>query len=188
MKNSHQQIEKQASQLKELSIRDGLTGLYNSRHFDEQAATLLSNARRYEQPLTLMIGDIDFFKRINDNFSHAVGDEVLRRVAQLLQENTRESDIAARYGGEEFVIAFTQTSIEQAQALCEKLRVLIEEYSWQEIHPDLRVTMSMGLCSDVQENAIGESFEKLLGIADAQLYHAKASGRNQVCCEEYSLA
>jgi diguanylate cyclase (GGDEF)-like protein len=177
----HDKVHEQAAQLKELSIRDGLTALYNRRHFDEQGASALAQAQRYDQPLSVMIGDIDFFKRINDNFSHAVGDEVLRQVAKILQNNTRDSDIVARYGGEEFVMALPQTSLPHAVALSEKLRILIEAHSWHDIDPELRVTMSMGLCADTQ---IG-SFEKMVAAADEKLYQAKNSGRNRVCADGY---
>jgi diguanylate cyclase (GGDEF)-like protein len=172
-------IQEQAKLLKELSTRDALTGLYNRRHFDEQAAQTFAQSTRYGHPLSFMIGDIDFFKRINDNFSHATGDEVLRQVAQILQTNTRQSDIPARYGGEEFVIAFPETSLSQAVALCEKLRKQIEAHPWQEIHAGLRVTMSMGVCADT---SLG-SFDKLLDAADKKLYKAKTNGRNRVCAE-----
>ncbi|HEX8834803.1 MAG TPA: GGDEF domain-containing protein, partial [Abditibacteriaceae bacterium] len=168
---------------KELSIRDGLTKLYNRRHFDEQGAKVLAQTERYKQPLSVMIGDIDHFKKINDGFSHATGDEVLRHVAKILQENTRNSDLVARYGGEEFVIAFTQTSLEQAKMLCEKLRRQIEAYPWHEIHPDLRVTMSMGLNANTR---LG-SFERMVAAADVKLYQAKTSGRNRVCADEVVL-
>jgi diguanylate cyclase (GGDEF)-like protein len=146
----HDKVHKQAAQLKELSIRDALTALYNRRHFDEQGETVFAQAQRYNHPLTVMIGDIDFFKRINDGFSHAIGDEVLRRVGQILQQNTRDSDIVARYGGEEFVIALTQTALPDAFGFCEKLRRLIECYPWSQIDPNLRVSMSMGLCADTK--------------------------------------
>ncbi|HEX9997141.1 MAG TPA: diguanylate cyclase [Abditibacterium sp.] len=179
----HGKVHQQAAQLKELSIRDGLTALYNRRHFDEQGANALAQAQRYDHPLTIMIGDIDFFKRINDGFSHAVGDEVLRHVARLLQTNTRESDIVARYGGEEFVIALTQTPLTQAIQLCEKLRQIIESHPWSEIQPNLKVSMSMGLCADTQ---IG-SFEKMVAAADEKLYAAKTAGRNRVYAEGYGL-
>jgi diguanylate cyclase (GGDEF)-like protein len=184
LEKSNQQISRQAAQLQELSIRDALTGLYNRRHFDEQGAHLLAEAKRYDRPLSVMIGDIDFFKKINDNFSHATGDEVLRCVSKLLQENTRESDVLARYGGEEFVIVFPQTPLPAANALCEKLRALIEEYSWCEVHPELRVTMSIGVAGDLS----CDSFEKLLAAADEQLYRAKDDGRNRVCCDLQSDA
>lgn len=172
-------VQEQANLLKELSIRDALTGLYNRRHFDEQAAKTFAQATRFGHPLSVMIGDIDFFKKINDNFSHAVGDDVLRRVASILQENTRQSDIVARYGGEEFVIAFAETSFSQAIAHCEKLRQTIEKYAWQRVHSELRVTMSIGLNSDLHQG----SLEKMVAAADAKLYEAKAAGRNRICAE-----
>jgi diguanylate cyclase (GGDEF)-like protein len=177
----HEKVREQAGMLKELSIRDGLTGLYNRRHFDEQAALIFAQACRYDRPLTIMIGDIDYFKRVNDRFSHAVGDEVLGCVARILQDSTRESDIVARYGGEEFVIALAETPLTQACSLCEKLRNRIEAHPWQEIHPELCVTMSMGLSAD---RSLG-SFEKMVAAADKKLYEAKSSGRNRVCAEAY---
>jgi diguanylate cyclase (GGDEF)-like protein len=170
-------VQEQAHLLKELSIRDALTGLYNRRHFDEQAAKTFAQTVRFNHPLSVMIGDIDFFKKINDNFSHAIGDDVLRRVAHIMQTNTRQSDIVARYGGEEFVIAFCETPLEQAVNHCEKVRQLIENYAWRDVHPDLHVTMSMGLCADLTTG----SLEKMLAAADEKLYAAKSSGRNRVC-------
>lgn len=174
---SHQKILEQAQQLKELSIRDALTQLYNRRHFDEQAAMLYHQSLRHGHDLTVVIGDIDFFKRINDQFSHATGDAVLRQVGSILREHMRLSDLVARYGGEEFVIALPATDLPQAAALCDKLRNTIETYPWQDVHPDLKVTMSMGLCADL---AVG-TVEAMLQKADALLYRAKESGRNRVC-------
>lgn len=180
LEQSAAQIQEQASRLQELSIRDGLTGLYNRRHFDERAAALYAQAQRYQQPLTLVVGDIDYFKRINDRFSHAVGDEVLRRVAALLHANVRESDLVARYGGEEFVLALTNTPAPQAAQACDKLRHAIETHPWHEVHPDLRVTMSLGLCDRV---SLGGP-EQMLGAADVQLYRSKEEGRNRVSWEQ----
>jgi diguanylate cyclase (GGDEF)-like protein len=154
-----------------------LTGLYNRRHFDEHVARTFAQAERYGHPLTVMIGDIDFFKRINDGFSHAVGDAVLCQVARILQDNTRESDVVARYGGEEFVIALAETPLSQATNLCEKLRAKVEAHPWNDIAPELRVTMSMGLCDDL---GLG-SLEKMVAYADTKLYQAKTGGRNRVC-------
>ena len=163
-------------QLRELSIRDPLTQLYNRRHFAEQAMRLFEQAQRYGHPLTLMLGDLDHFKQINDTYSHAVGDEVLRRVGRLLAEQVRKSDVVARYGGEEFVIAFAETTEEQAWQLCDNLRRAVEAHPWHEVHEALRVTMSMGLCSDLQQGSV----ERMLGEADAHLYRAKHLGRNRV--------
>jgi len=176
---SNQQISEQAQQLKELSIRDELTGLYNRRYFNEQGAQLFAEALRYEQPLTVIIGDADYFKKINDSFSHTVGDEVLRRIALILQTNTRASDVLARYGGEEFVLLLPQTSLDSALILCEKLRKQIETYTWQEIHADLHVTMSFGMSDDTSQG----SLEKQLAIADNKLYEAKYNGRNCIAHE-----
>lgn len=173
---SSEQIRRQSEQLKELSIRDPLTQLFNRRHFDEQAALLYQQAIRHGRAFCVMVGDLDHFKSINDNFSHATGDEVLRQIAELMRINTRSSDVAARYGGEEFVIAFVESTAGQAAVRCEELRRAIEQHPWHEIDPKLRVTMSMGLCDDTaQGNA-----EKMLAAADAKLYEAKRSGRNRV--------
>jgi len=128
------------------------------------------------RPLSVMIGDIDFFKKINDRFSHATGDAVLRQVGAILREHTRGSDVVARYGGEEFVIAFPETELDEAAAFCERLRQKIESHPWRDIHADLAVTMSMGLNGDV---GLG-SVEKMLAAADALLYQAKHAGRNRV--------
>jgi diguanylate cyclase (GGDEF)-like protein len=164
------------AELRELSVRDPLTQLYNRRHFDAQAAQLFEQAVRYDHPLTVMVGDLDHFKQINDGFSHAVGDEVLRRVARLLQQHTRKSDLLARYGGEEFVIAFAETGMEQAAQQCETLRRLIENQPWQEIQAGLRVTISMGLNADLSLGSV----DRMLSAADTQLYAAKHAGRNRV--------
>lgn len=174
---SHRTILEQADKLKEMSIRDALTELYNRRHFDEQAQTLFAQSLRHGRPMTVVIGDIDFFKRINDRFSHATGDEVLRQVSAILRNHMRLSDLVARYGGEEFVIALPETSLPQAAALCDKLRDMIERFPWQQVHPDLRVTMSMGLCADLASGTV----EAMLQKADALLYRAKEGGRNRVC-------
>ncbi len=174
---SHATILQQAEQLRELSIRDALTQLYNRRHFDEQANTLFNQAVRHKRPLALVICDIDHFKKINDTYSHATGDVVLRHVGTILRKHMRLSDLVARYGGEEFVMAFPETPGPQAAALCDKLRALIQNYPWHEVHPDLKVTMSMGVYADI---AAG-SAETMLQKADALLYRAKESGRNRVC-------
>jgi len=174
---SHATILEQAERLRELSIRDALTQLYNRRHFDEQANTLFNQAVRHKRPLALVICDIDHFKKINDTYSHTIGDTVLRHVGNILRKHMRLSDLVARYGGEEFVMAFPETAGPQAAALCDKLRGLIEAFPWHEVQPGLKVTMSMGVYADI---AVG-SAETMLQKADALLYRAKESGRNRVC-------
>ncbi len=177
LRQSHAQIEAMAAQMRELSLRDALTGLHNRRHFDEQCAQLFASAQRYQRPFSVMLGDIDHFKRVNDQFSHATGDEVLRRIGEILQHTMRASDLVARYGGEEFVVAFPETDLQQAQEACEALRQRVQAHPWHEVHPDLRITISMGLYSDTEVT----SFHGMLGAADALLYSAKHAGRNRVC-------
>lgn len=174
---SHNKITRQAYLLKELAIRDELTRLYNRRHFNEQATVLFNQAQRYKHPFSLMIGDIDYFKRVNDNFSHAIGDEVLKAVGAIFRKYTRQSDIVARYGGEEFVIIFAETPLDMASALCEGLRMRIESYPWSVIDSGLKITMSMGLSSNDEHNQL----EAVLSEADRMLYQAKEAGRNRVC-------
>lgn len=164
------------AEMKELSIRDPLTHLYNRRHFVEQAEKQFDQAQRYDHPLSIMVGDLDHFKQINDNFSHAVGDEVLCRIGELLLQNTRNSDIVARHGGEEFVIVFIETPLDQAVVRCEGLRQVIESEPWDKIHEGLRVTMSMGISGGID----AENLEALLHDADLLLYQAKRNGRNRV--------
>ena len=177
LEKSNLTIREQAEHLKEISIHDELTQLHNRRYFNEQAEKMFAHAQRHDHPLVFMIGDIDHFKQINDRFSHAAGDEVLRKIGEILVNNVRKNDLVARYGGEEFVIAFPETPIDQAVSLSERLRELIEQYPWKEIHRDLQVTMSMGLNSDTQ---LG-TFEQMLSVADAKLYKAKHAGRNKIC-------
>ena len=177
LESSNRTISSQAAQLKELSIRDELTQLYNRRYFNEHAARIYSESTRYGHPLTLVIGDLDHFKQINDRFSHAVGDKVLRRVGQLLKETTRDSDVVARYGGEEFVIAYTETALEKAVQLCERIRRSMGDVDWTEFGEGLEVRCSMGICS----NTTLGSYEQMLAFADQKLYEAKEQGRNRVC-------
>lgn len=177
LEQSNCTISEQALLLKELSIRDELTQLYNRRYFNEQANKLFTQMKRYKHPLSFMIGDIDYFKQVNDKFSHAIGDEVLKAVSGILKDGIRESDIVARYGGEEFVVIFPETPLIRAVEQCERLRKKIENFPWPAIHPELQVTMSMGLNDDL--NFAG--FEQMLAAADKNLFQAKADGRNRVC-------
>ena len=170
-------LEKANAKITELSIRDELTGLFNRRHFNGQMSQLFEQAQRYRSPLSVAIGDVDFFKRINDQFSHAVGDRVLKGVAQILQKNLRSSDLCARYGGEEFVIALPGIGSADAVAACNKVRQAIEQAPWPKIHPELSVTLSIGVSDHL---ALGD-YEAMIAEADRYLYAAKHGGRNRVC-------
>lgn len=156
---------------------DALTGLHNRRHFDEVFARSFGEAQRLGTPLSVVISDIDNFKAINDRFSHGVGDEVLRIIAGLMREALRAIDTVARYGGEEFVMLLPGAPGHDALTICERLRAAVESYGWGQIHPNLRVTLSVGLSDDLSV----ENHERMLALADAKLYKAKHNGKNQVC-------
>ncbi len=170
-------IEKQAAQLKELSIRDELTGLYNRRYFNETAEKHFSMATRYNKSMVLVLADVDHFKKINDNFSHATGDEVLRTLSTILQNEIRDSDVVARYGGEEMAFSLLEVDLNEAINMMNRIRMLISDFDWSAIHKDLTVTMSFGLAETIP----GESLANQLDRADTRLYQAKENGRNQVC-------
>ena len=172
LKTSQSRIEKQTEMLRELADKDALTQLHNRRFFDEQIAEF-----DREREIAIVLGDVDHFKWINDRYSHATGDSVLRQIGTILRDNTRRTDIVARYGGEEFVVAFADATVDQACALCEKLRLAIANHPWQRLDPGLQVTMSFGLAA--MNNASGP--EDALKLADRSLYRAKAEGRNRVC-------
>lgn len=176
LKQALETLERQAKLLEEQAIRDPLTGLYNRRYLDGVLAEEFARTLRYAYPLSVAIADIDFFKRINDRLSHAVGDEVLRALAQLFVENTRTVDVVARYGGEEFVVVFRNTSLQRAAVAAEKIRRAIERHPWRRIHPELAVTVSVGLATN---NGFAHH-EELLHAADRNLYQAKHEGKNRV--------
>ncbi|EGB15204.1 diguanylate cyclase [Pseudodesulfovibrio mercurii] len=167
-------------ELSELAVIDPQTNLYNRRHFDEQARQFFESARRYEQPMSVMMGDLDHFRVLNDNFSREVGDMVLEKVAELFTRHTRKSDVVARYGGEEFVVLFTNTARDRAAIACENIRRAVEAYPWDEFHPGLKVTISMGLADNVDL----DSAASMVSRADQYLSAAKAGGRNQVAGTE----
>jgi diguanylate cyclase (GGDEF)-like protein len=170
------QLREQAEELDRLSREDSLTGLSNRRHVAERLALEWERARRFGRDLSVVLADLDHFKTVNDRFSHAVGDEVLRAVGGLLRESTRQLDVVGRWGGEEFVLILVETSPDRAARFCEKLRAKIEAYDWVAIHPELSVTISMGVAGNVGI----QSPEALLAAADARLYQAKREGRNRV--------
>jgi diguanylate cyclase (GGDEF)-like protein len=173
---AYAKLEERANTLSTLSTRDGLTGLFNRRHFDEALALELNRARSFDQPLSLALLDIDHFKRINDGYSHVVGDGVLRLVATVLGRELRASDLAARYGGEEFALILPHTSLEGARIAAEKVRVAIGTTDWTKLTPGHPVTASIGLAQALP----GELPTDLLRRTDQALYAAKHAGRNRV--------
>ncbi len=169
------QLRQQTDRLARQAIEDPLTGLYNRRYLMDYLDGALEQARTLNVPLSVMIADLDNFKKINDTFSHAIGDEVLKGTAQLLLANCRREDIVARFGGEEFVIVFPNMDSAYAVAVCERIRVAIESFPWAQFHPKLRVSVSMGVADEPEGR-----LERLLAIADKRLYRAKHGGKNRV--------
>jgi len=174
---SHATISKQASLLEKLSYTDPLTGLYNRRHFDEQLEQCWDRSERDGRPLALILLDVDHFKRINDRFSHQIGDAVLKAIAGVLQQAIRSHDILARYGGEELVLLMPDTRPGQAKEVGQRMRKCIEQYHWSKLAIGLVVTASFGVANATP----GSSPRVLLKQADDQLYKAKEAGRNRVC-------
>jgi diguanylate cyclase (GGDEF)-like protein len=163
-------------QLSEAANVDALTGLANRRYLDANLDRMFTAIRLTRHALSIALADIDNFKLINDRFSHAIGDEVLRVVGRILRAACRPSDLAVRYGGEEFVLALPDTTLEHARAACQRLRAAVAGHPWHLIHEGLQVTISIGVTSD----AAFEDAAAMLANADRQLYEAKRAGRNCV--------
>lgn len=161
----------------EMSIRDGLTKLYNHRHFYSRLEEEFSRARRYNTPLSLIFLDLDDFKRINDRFGHACGDDVLKQVGQLIRSIARESDLPARYGGEEFTLILPNTSADGGLDLAKRLRKAIAGHDFA-VLDGYQVTASIGVSTFVDDNL--DSFDSLVHLADAAMYRAKSQGKNLV--------
>lgn len=159
-------LEKQAT-------TDALTGMYNRMMFDKSMTNEMARAIRYNSPLSLIIFDIDHFKKVNDTYGHSTGDNVLKRLAKLVETNIRETDILARWGGEEFVILTPGLILAETLKLAEKLRRKVEEFEFEKPQ---KITLSFGVTAFTN----GDSSTVLLNRADEALYRAKESGRNQV--------
>jgi two-component system cell cycle response regulator len=159
---------------------DGLTGLWNRACFEQRLASEMSLARRSQRPLSCAMLDLDHFKKINDTHGHPFGDEVLRGVAQLIQETCRAEDVPCRYGGEEFVLLLPNTPLAGAMALAERIRAAVSEYPFVARRARVPVTCSIGIADNflgAPDEAAGNN--SLIDLADQALYRAKHEGRNR---------
>ncbi|MCF6199055.1 MAG: PleD family two-component system response regulator [Hyphomicrobiaceae bacterium] len=163
----------------EQASRDPLTGMFNRRHLEEQLQAMIEDSLRTQKGLSVILADIDFFKSVNDNYGHDIGDQVLRQFSSRLQQNIRRLDMAFRIGGEEFLIVLPKTTEEKAQIVGERLRAVIEDtpFKISEGDDNITVTTSIGLSSVCSSK---DTIDSLLKRADEALYKAKKSGRNQV--------
>lgn len=160
-----------------MATTDGLTGVYNHRHFQERFSEILERGGRYDEVFSLILLDIDFFKKVNDTYGHPVGDLVLKRVSQKIKSSARKIDIVARYGGEEFAIILPQNNKDNAFKFAERLRKEISEMTVIFESGKLNVTVSMGIAEFPKD---GKDKKDLLEKADKCLYEAKKLGRNRV--------
>jgi len=160
-----------------MAVTDGLTSLYNRQQLDIIVNEEITRVLRLHSELSLFMVDIDHFKRVNDSFGHLAGDSVLRGVASLLQKRLRPSDKLGRYGGEEFCAVLPDTSLQNAAALAEELRALVDGRTFATDNQQVRVTISIG----VSTWRPGFDREQMYSGADAMLYSAKHRGRNRVC-------
>lgn len=183
LQQAYADLQAANTKIRDLSIRDGLTRLYNRQYFEEWATSLFQQNKQTGDAFAVLLCDIDDFKRINDTWLHHIGDKVLQTVAAELEAICPALGNAARYGGEEFVLAVPQYSLAQISTLAEQFRHRIEHYPWQKIHPHVQVTVSIG----VVDNASCNSLTEQLIQADLYLYLAKRQGKNRVAGDDSML-
>ncbi|RJQ13400.1 MAG: GGDEF domain-containing protein [Nitrospiraceae bacterium] len=179
IKREAEAMKKRAEEAESISYRDNLTGLHNRRAYDDRVAETLANVQRYNISASLMICDIDFFKKINDNLGHKVGDLALKKLADLLVERLRKNDFIARYGGEEFVILLPHTDLQGAANAGEGIRAYIDKSVFSYKNQKIPLTISVGISAFRKEDDVNAVFER----ADHALYLAKRTGRNRVKTE-----
>lgn len=161
--------------VKQLAYLDGLTGIFNRRYFEVRIAEEIDRARRFDAGMAVIMVDIDQFKRLNDEFGHLLGDEVLRQVSSLFHQQLRKIDVVCRYGGEEFAILLSQTDPYHALGVAEKLRKLVGEWQFPGVPRPVTISAGVGTFPDH-----GSTRDELVKAADAGLYVAKQAGRNRV--------
>jgi len=170
-------LRKQLEKEREQSMKDALTGLFNRKAYDQYISDELARFKRYGSPFVLAVWDVDRFKSVNDQYGHVAGDKVLKIIATVIAENTRETDIVARYGGEEFVVIMPETKAEAAYKSLDKLRGMIEDCAFHFRGKRVVITASCGITEAREDDTPESIFER----ADSGLYKAKENGRNR--CE-----
>ncbi len=189
LKEAKEKSERFANELKlankkleELASKDGLTNLFNHRYFQEVFGTELERAKRYNHPLSLMLFDIDFFKKVNDTYGHPAGDQVLMNLSKAIDNAIRPSDILARYGGEEFAVLLPETAQSGLKVFAERLRRCAASTVTESGGNKIQVTISGGGVQFLPTDDVDQ--QTLIDLADKGLYHSKANGRNQITIME----
>ncbi|MCB0271466.1 MAG: diguanylate cyclase [Bdellovibrionales bacterium] len=165
-------------QLYNAANKDYLTQVYNKKYFIDRLKMEFSYSKRHDAPLSLMIFDIDFFKKINDTFGHLAGDSLLKQFATTIDQTKRQEDLFARYGGEEFILLLRNTDLETAISIGDKIRKKIESTQFTLDKKQVPVTVSIGISVLAKDNF--QDYHDLIRAADKQLYRAKEKGRNQI--------
>jgi diguanylate cyclase len=174
---NRQGIQTLNKELEKISRVDGLTGLYNRRYWEEQFELEYKREKRHDHPSSVVMIDIDHFKKVNDNYGHPAGDDVIRSLAHIIKKATRETDICGRYGGEEFALLLPNTPVANVEFLTERIRRLVEKYTVIHEDHEINFTISIGIAGFKGDF---KSHTHWLEAADQALYTAKESGRNKV--------
>ena len=172
---AYRELEATNAKLKETSFKDEVTGLYNRRFFSLRLEEEISRFRRFNHPVSVVLLDLDGFKSVNDEFGHAVGDETLRDVGQILMKHSRGINVVSRYGGDEFAVLLVETSKSGARLYADRIRQVVATFPYSH---GKRVTASFGVASLPDDEA--STSEELFRAADEALYAAKRAGKNQV--------
>ena len=186
LKKLQDELREKNAQLEALAVTDALTGLPNRRHLMKRLEEEAARVKRFEQPLSVLMMDVDHFKSVNDTYGHAMGDEVLRNMGALLKGAIRATDLAARYGGEEFTVLLPNTDLEGAAQVAEGLRQKFQASSHTHDGQTIQKTMSLGAACLTPSR--DRNPEEVLKAADEALYRAKHGGRNRVEREEGGIA
>lgn len=183
---NHLKLKLQSDVLREMAMLDGLTGIPNRRSFDERFESIRAHALREQRPLSLLMIDVDYFKKYNDLYGHLRGDQCLRDVAQALNNNVRRPhDLVGRFGGEEFAVLLPDTDEAGAMTVAEQIQTAIARLDIEHRASDVadRVSLSIGAATRLPTSTA--SLEQHLHWADEQLYRAKSEGRNRTCIQSY---
>lgn len=171
------ELQELNARLARLAVTDGLTGVYNHRRFQEAITAELLRSERHKRPMGVLMIDVDFFKKVNDAMGHPAGDELLRRLAEVLSADLRQTDLIARYGGEEFAVVLPETTRSEALQVGERMRLAVEEKINHGTPWPVKVTVSIGVASFPED---GKTAEQIIHAADQAMYVAKRQGRNRV--------